>query len=146
MIERAKPGHAGEIFELHDKATRLICSSSYPPEIIKIWNEGRKAERLKTVIENEQVYIYIQDRIMKGYVHFNMNTIAGLYVNADTINKGIGRKLFEFAVKHIHDRPVKLQSTLNAIGFYKKMGCLPLGYSIIRRNDRDIYVLDMEYV
>ena len=146
MFERALESDTKEISELHSIAIKQIFSASYPPEIIENWNVGRTLKGLKNIIIQENFFILRSNGSIEGFVHFNNDEIIGLFLRLDCIGKGLGRKLFEFAVSEINQRPVKLLASLNAVDFYRHMGCNSKGHTVVRRNERDIYFLKMEYM
>ena len=145
MLERAQIFDAEEISKLHSIAIENVCSSHYPPEIIEIWNKGRELSGLVSLISSDNFFVVRSNKVIEGFVHFRGNEIIGLFLRLDSIGKGLGRKLFEFAVSEIDQRPVKLLASLNAVEFYKHMGCQANGYIVERRNDRDIYFAEMTY-
>lgn len=145
MFERALVTDAEEVTALHSRAIGQVCSFSYPPEIIEIWNVGRTIDGLREIILIDEFYLERNDGLIDGFVHFNENEIVGLFLRLECIGKGLGRKLFEFAISKISCRPVKILASLNAVEFYKHMGCFEKGYKVERRNDRDIYFMEMQY-
>jgi ribosomal protein S18 acetylase RimI-like enzyme len=144
-IDRATPDQAGRLFELMVGAIEVGCASSYPPEIIAIWNEGRSVERQRHVIAEAEIYSIIDDGITRGFVHIGDSEIVGLFVHPDDHRRGYGTDLFRFAVDKIEKRPITIKSTLNAVGFYEKLGCSKVATELVRRNDHDIYIEKMEY-
>lgn len=145
MLERAQNSDAKEIKTLHSISIEEICSSHYPPEIIAIWNKGRKLEGLINLICSDNFFVERNNGVIDGFVHFNKDEIIGLFLRVECIGKGLGKKLFEFAVSEIDERPIKILASLNAVEFYSHMGCVEKGYIAERRNDRDIYFLEMAY-
>jgi GNAT superfamily N-acetyltransferase len=145
MFEKASLSYTKEISDLHSKAVEQIFSAAYPPEIIGNWNAGRTLEGLKKIIITEDFYVLRDNGNIEGFIHFSNDEIIGLFLRLDCIGKGLGRKLFEFAVSEIDQRPIKLLVSLNAVDFYKHMGCISKGHTTVRRNERDIYFLKMEY-
>ena len=145
MLERALETDAEEISKLHSMAIENICSSHYPPEIIKIWNKGRELTGLKNLISSDDFWVIRNNCVIEGFVHFKDNEIIGLFLRLDFIGQGLGRKLFEFAASEIDQRPIKILASLNAVEFYKHMGCEAKGNIVERRNDRDIYFTEMAY-
>ena len=143
-ITRATVKQSKRLFEIMVKAVEIGCATAYPPEIIKIWQKGRTPESMAEVISQKEIYYLRDKKIIRGFVHIGDAEICGLCVHSDYHRKGYGRKLFKFAVDKIGTRPVKVSSTLNAEPFYKKMGCRKTGTGLIRRHNRDIYVIHME--
>ena len=121
------------------------CSKHYPKEIIDIWHLGRTEEAMGEVINDQKVYVKIDNSNACGFVHFDESEIIGLFINPMFYKQGCGRELFEFSLNQIKNRPIEVYSTLNAIGFYERMGCIRNSPCLVRRHERDIYVEHMRY-
>lgn len=144
-FERASKADAEEISRLHSAAVEQIFSTAYPPEIVESWNAGRTPSGSIEIISSEEFYVLRNHESIEGFIHFHADEIIGLFLRIDCIGKGLGRELFEFALSKIDRRPVKLLASLNAVDFYKHMDCVSKGHTIVRRNERDIYFLEMQY-
>jgi len=146
MIEKALAGDVEDIFNLHADVVNRVCGAFYPAEIIAVWNHGRSAQDLLAFIENDGFFVIREAGRIIAFVHFTEIQLQGLFVAYGWHGKGLGKRLFEFAAKQMSGRPIQIKATLNAIEFYKRIGCIAKGYSAVRRNERDIYVLKMEYI
>lgn len=133
--------------EIWRDSVQKVISASYPQEIMDIWfrYEPHEHEHWRVEIESKAVYILRSDSEICGWVMFDEQELHGLFVKSSCQGQGFGREMFEFAVTHMTKRPVKILATLNAVPFYECMGCLAEGMSVVRRTERDIYVVNMYY-
>ena len=143
-IRKAQPDDAEALFDIMVRATGTNCSASYPPEIMEIWHKGRTPDGMRKIIITDEFYCLTDDRKPLGFVHFTDTEIVGLCIDPEYHGIGVGTRLFEFAASRIPARPLRVNSSLNAEGFYQKRGCVRVGMGTIRRNDHDIYVVKME--
>jgi ribosomal protein S18 acetylase RimI-like enzyme len=63
-----------------------------------------------------------------GWLHRAANSIEGLYVSPPAARQGVGTALVRLAETHIAQRGhhfVVLESSLNAVGFYLRLGYTP---------------------
>lgn len=106
-------------------------------EIMQIWqNENIKAhnfipkeywkenyEYVKKILPNSEIYVYIEQNKIKGFIGINNNYIEGIFIDSDSQNKGVGTALLNKAKEE------KMKLLLNvyeknkkAIRFYEKNG------------------------
>lgn len=144
-IERATPDQAPQLFDIMVRATEAGCASHYPPDILAIWHQGRSVGGMAGVIADGGVYCLTDQAQIRGFVHLDKSEIVGLFVHSSDHRKGYGAALFRFAAGTIRERPVRVNATLNAVPFYEKQGCRRMGLASVRRHERDIYIMRMEW-
>ena len=143
-IRAATTEDAPRLFEIHDRAVAGGGADHYPQEILDVWNEGRSIEGLAGAISKGDFYVLFDSETIFGFMHLDEPEIVGLFIDPDVQRKGHGAELFRFAVSSMSSRPLKLDSTLNAVAFYTRMGCWRGAVKNVRRRGRDIYVVEME--
>lgn len=99
---------------------------------------------MSEVLFYENFYVLEDESEARGYVHLGEGKIIGLFVDPEHHGKGYGKALFDFARNEIRERPIKILATLNAVDFYAKFGFEKVAMQTVRRNERDIYVWEME--
>lgn len=144
-IGKATADQAPRLFEIMLAATEVGGAPFYPREVMRVWHKGRSVEGMRGVIARGDVYSLEVDGAVRGFVHISDSEVLGLFVHPDDHGKGHGTELFRFALDRIPTRPVVLLSTLNAVPFYARLGCRTLATESVRRHDRDIYVVRMEF-
>ena len=80
-------------------------------------------EYVKKLLPNSEIYVYIENDKIEGFIGINEDYIEGIFVNSNYQNKGIGTALLNKA------KEAKEELTLNvyeknrkAIKFYEKNG------------------------
>ena len=80
-------------------------------DIMQIWqNENIRAhnfiskeywknnyEHVKKLMPNSEIYVYIEQGKVKGFIGINNNYIEGIFIDSDSQNKGIGTALLNKA-------------------------------------------------
>jgi len=128
-LRRMSPNDVDEIINVHKKSIYGLCKDFYTEKQMEVWtsmfnhrifNDGMKNPN------NIGVVALHNDKII-GYGFFNNQDkeIKGIYLVPDVVKKGIGYKILSelesIAKKDGLDELV-LNSTLNAVAFYKKCG------------------------
>lgn len=134
-----------EIYRIHTEAIKKKCSTCYGAEDVSAWvARQEKAKYLPFIVANEIIVAEIaQSRRVVGFGHLTADTgadsdetadgkamqIRGLFADPDCVVKGVGTAL----VKELENRAkkfgavrVKVNSSLNAVEFYKKCGFFAL--------------------
>ncbi|MEX0330417.1 MAG: GNAT family N-acetyltransferase [Puniceicoccaceae bacterium] len=144
FIRKAKAADATRLFEILVESTAAGGAGYYPEDILEDWHRGRTVRGMSEVLFYENFYVLEDESEPRGYVHLAEGKIVGLFVDPKDHRKGYGRALFEFARNEIKERPIKILATLNAVEFYARFGFEKIAMQTVRRNERDIYVWEME--
>lgn len=136
IFKEIKSGSDEDLKELSKLAQR-IWNVHYPPiighaQVDYMLGNIYSIESLKRQINIERNIIYgaYSENEMTGFIAYSKTGpeeyfIHKLYVNTDSHRKGIGRSLFEFVLKNL--KPKRIRLTVNrenytAINFYFKIG------------------------
>lgn len=139
MVRRATIDDARAIHEAHMLSIQTVCIQEHTAEEIRGWG-GRpynEAQRVLSIQKNLVWVVELNGKI-EGYAAIQLlekdgqrfGYIAGLYLSLVALGRGYGRQMFDLmmdAAKEYSAQKVKLESTLTAHGFYKKMGFLDAG-------------------
>lgn len=80
------------------------------------------------------MYVAEVDGRIVGFGHASSDEIVALFVDPDSVRRGVGRKLIEEGVRRMDAEVVRLEATLNGVPFYEKCGFRCVGSkSIVRR-------------
>ncbi len=83
----------------------------------------KKYYSVKTAIKSAKVYVYEKNDEIRGFIGTTGNYIAGLFVNKDFQNKGIGRKLLNKVKSNVSDIYLNVYvKNSKAVKFYRKNG------------------------
>lgn len=87
----------------------------------------------QAIQEVETLLVMTQHDQLIGFLGMNKTFIEMLFIDPIYRNKGYGKQLIQYAIKHKHAQEVSVnEQNPNAIGFYEKMG-----FVIYRRSEMD---------
>ena len=125
-VRKAKVTEAQAIIDLHADTIRKINSRDYSQAQVEMWIGTRSIEITQSMIENGEYCVCVDHTgNLLGQGHLKENEIFGLYVSADHQSQGIGSDILEYMEKEAREAGIKelhSQSTITALGFYKKHG------------------------
>jgi len=142
-VRKAKVTEAQAIIDLHDDTIRKINSRDYSQAQVEMWIGTRSIEITQSMIESDE-YCVCVDHTGKllGWGHLKENEIFGLYVFADHQSQGIGSAILEYMEKEAREAGIEelhSQSTIIALGFYRKQGYEELDH--VRLGKARLYAL-----
>lgn len=124
-------------------------------EIMQIWkNENIKAHKfiskeywennynyVKEILPNSEIYVYIFEEKIVGFIGLNSNYIEGIFVDTNNQCNGIGSSLLNKVKENRNNLTLKVyQKNINAINFYKKNGF------IVENEETDESTNEIEYI
>jgi GNAT superfamily N-acetyltransferase len=116
------------IMMTHVAAIRETCSAAYKPDEIAAWTSGgMNPDRYLPGITKGRMLVAVVDEAVVGFCEFDAATgeVLGMFVAPAHLRRGIGRGLLrtvEATAGQCGLRRLHLQSTLNAIDFYRAHG------------------------
>ena len=128
-IERAKASQAARLTQIAHAAKSYW---GYPAHWIELWHDQLHISA--AFIDANAVYVAIVDDVILGFYALTGSgeklQMEDLWVMPVAIGQGIGRVLFQHALKHaarLGARIVEIEADPNAEGFYQKMGAETVG-------------------
>lgn len=134
IVRWAKLSDMEGIHNAHMRSIQQICSRNYTTEQIEAWG-GRKLDKelRSNAILNDLVWVVELEKSIEGYGHLKFvpgeqgqeARMAGLFLTTRVFRRYFGKKLVELMFKECETRNVEfmsLDSTLNALDFYQKIG------------------------
>jgi ribosomal protein S18 acetylase RimI-like enzyme len=118
---------------LHDirvAAIRHLSVTHLSPCEAEDWAGRGGPARVERAIANDEVWVALLDSAVVGWIHRSDNSIEGLYVSPHAACQGVGTALVRLAEGRIAltgKQLVVLESSLNAVGFYVRLGYSPSG-------------------
>jgi putative acetyltransferase len=125
VIRVATPIDAQHIHELHLAAVRKLCAPCYDPDVIEGWLEGRSSKGYLGGIALARVFVAELGSAIIGFCESLPGEIIAVYVDPLHAGTGVGALLLNQALIGAESgaaQSVKLESALNAVGFYKRFG------------------------
>ena len=80
-------------------------------------------EYVKKLLPNSEIYVYIENDKIEGFIGINEDYIEGIFVNSNYQNKGIGTALLNKAKEGKEELTLNVyEKNRKAIKFYEKNG------------------------
>lgn len=85
----------------------------------------RTAETYEALIAKGQMVVAEQGGKIVGFVDSEPGEVTRLFLLAGAAGSGLGKRLLEIGIQNArldHEGPIKVESTVNAEGFYRRHG------------------------
>ncbi|MBQ0783787.1 MAG: GNAT family N-acetyltransferase [Amphritea sp.] len=146
-IRPAKQDDLETISSIYYRSITKLCSSAYPAEVIKRWRLSKTAESRTGQVTNKSLWVAQLDDRLVGFLHALEGEIVALFVDPVAAGKGVGKALIALGLEESArpGLPIKVESTLNAAGFYQYYGFVEQRRSVYSHgnNEFDIEVVEM---
>jgi len=126
----ADPSDVMSLHEIRQAAIRQLSLTHLSLCQAADWAERGGIPRVEQAIARDEVWVATRGALVVAWLHRAGNSIEGLYVSPPAARQGVGAALVRLAEGHIAQggHPlVILQSSLNALGFYMRLGYAPGG-------------------
>ncbi len=126
-IRKANQTDAHAIYNVHIASIKHSCSGSYPKHSIDAWVASKSPDFYRNLNDSSVLIVAQEADHITGFGLLNLcdKSIESLYLDPMWLGRGIGRILLmefeQIAIDYSIDT-LKVSSTLNAIGFYHRMG------------------------
>jgi putative acetyltransferase len=123
-----RPANRSDVTILHDirvSAIRQLSVTHLALCDAEDWAGRGGVPRVERAIANDEVWVALFDSAVVGWIHRSGNSIEGLYVSPQAARQGVGTALVRLAesrIAHAGEQVVVLESSLNAVGFYVRLG------------------------
>ena len=124
----AGPADVTNLYDIRQAAIRQLSLTHLSECEAVDWAERGGMPRVERAIARDEVWVATLGPQLVGWLHRAANSIEGLYVSPPTARRGVGTALLRLAESHIAQRGhplVVLESSLNAMGFYLRLGYAP---------------------
>ena len=127
QIRKAKTKDIRAITKLHKKIVSEVNSAFYSPEVIKEWLNKISEGNVNHQFQNSVWIVAEIDSKIIGFGQYSVKDRQIYQINVDPkyLNQNIGKRLYEYienGFKNNEIGKINLNSTLNAVGFYQKLG------------------------
>jgi putative acetyltransferase len=146
-IRQASPLDAPRIHELHLASVRALCARSYAPAILEGWLANRSPDGYLRGIASGALFVAEADGEIVGFCEGVVREVRAVFVDPRWVGRGVGSALLAQALTIAGagaSRPVRLESTLNAVTFYERHGFRQISQGTVRRNQLEIPIVVME--
>jgi GNAT superfamily N-acetyltransferase len=124
-LRPARKGDGEALFDVTRRSVEALANEHYTPEQIAGWMGDRTPAYYEELIALGQVVVAeFKDTVM-GFVDSEPGEVTRLFLLPGVAGSGLGTKLLTIGIENArkgHSGPIKVESTINAEGFYRKHG------------------------
>jgi len=138
---------APRLHELHTTSVRALCSGHYAPEVIDGWLLNRRPQGYLAPIERGDIFVAEYCSTIVGFGEGVPGAIIAVYVDPIALKRRVGSAIMHHALEIArggHVGPVRLEATLNAVGFYQHFGFREVARSSVCRGQIAVPCVVME--
>ena len=111
------------IYELISALAKEHVFQTFEQEGPKYFLSSLQANIDEIMINPEKMYLLLVNKELIGAAGFGLNGhINHFFIRTIDQRRGLGRLLFDAVKKNIKSKVIDVNSSLNAIGFYEKLG------------------------
>ena len=126
-VRRARPEDGEEIGRVHRDSIRGLCGGHYAPEKIEVWARPRPPGHYERAILGKDFYVAEESGEIVGFGVLDAETreVEAVYVGPSAAGRGVGMKILrtlEGRARELGLESLRLDSSLNAVGFYERAG------------------------
>jgi N-acetylglutamate synthase-like GNAT family acetyltransferase len=124
-VRKFRDDDALEASDLIRKTLSEVNSKFYPKSVIKYMYNEFSPKFLIELSKEREFFVAIEKSKIIGTITIIKDYIGTVFVNPENLFKGIGTKLMyniEDLAKQRKIKKLRLQSSINAVGFYEKLG------------------------
>lgn len=125
-IRKATRRDVDDVWAIRNAAICNQCVDYYPADILKTWARSEISELFTNIVEQHfYLAVYINLTVGTGMINTDTGKIDAIFVHPNHMRKGVGRKMIKFLEDiALQNRLqlITLESTLNAVVFYRKCG------------------------
>jgi GNAT superfamily N-acetyltransferase len=129
VLRPARRGDGESVFDLTWMSVKALAKDHYSAEIIANWMGERSPAFYEELIDNGLMVVAEQDGVLVGFVDAEPGEVTRLFVQPNASGRGLGRRLLQIGIEQArrgHEGPIRVEATLNAVGFYERHGFRPL--------------------
>ena len=121
----ARTEEAEAIFTITKASIAGLGRRHYSENQIENWMGERSPVYYERLIDNGRLYVCEKDDRIVGFVDADPGEVTRLFLLPEVAGKGVGKRLLEIGIAQArlnHAGPIRVESTLNAEGFYERFG------------------------
>ena len=112
------------------RVIKEVCASHYAPEEIEAWAKPRNPDHYVESIHSTEFYVSEENGNIIGFGTLNQASeeVEAVYVVSEVARRGIGQRILcklEERARDLGWKSLHLDSSLNAIPFYQRLGYEP---------------------
>lgn len=124
-LRPARAGDGQTLFDVTVQSVQALANNHYKSEQLAGWMGDRTAEYYEEIIKKGRTVVAEENGEVLGFVDSDPGEVTRLFLLPEAAGRGLGKRLLEAGVEHAtreYSGPIKIESTLNAQGFYERHG------------------------
>ncbi len=99
-------------------------------------------EYVKSILPNAELYVYLVNNKIIGFIGMNTNYIEGIFVDTNSQHNGIGTLLLNKVKENRNNLVLKVyKKNTNAINFYKRNGFIITNENVDKNTNEAEYIM-----
>jgi N-acetylglutamate synthase-like GNAT family acetyltransferase len=148
-IEKAKENDINEIVRIHKASVRKTNAEIYSQKAIQEWIEPINFQNIKKQFESTNWFVVEYNNKIVGFAQIALdeNSLYQINIDPEYQGKRIGNELYKFLEKEFKKNGANriiLNSTLNALDFYKHLGFKEIKPIKLRLKTQEVEMVRME--
>ncbi len=130
----ARQGDGEALFDVTRRSVTALARHHYSPVQIAGWMGDRTPQYYEDLIVQGQIVVAEYKGTVMGFVDAEPGEVTRLFLLPGIAGSGVGARLLAIGIENArkgHSGPIKVESTINAEGFYRRHGfrTVKRGYS-----------------
>lgn len=124
-LRKACQGDGRAVFDVTRLSVRTLARNHYSPGQIAAWMGDRTPDYYEALIAKGRMVVAEQNDRIVGFVDAEPGEVTRLFLLEEAAGSGLGKRLLEIGIMNArlgHDGPIRVESTINAEGFYQRHG------------------------
>lgn len=124
-LRPARPGDGEALFDVTRRSVEALAKHHYTPEQIAGWMGERTPAYYEDLIAKGEVVVAEFKGTVMGFVDSEPGEVTRLFLLPGVAGSGLGARLLAIGIENArkgHTGPIKVESTVNAEGFYRRHG------------------------
>ncbi|MCK5022088.1 MAG: GNAT family N-acetyltransferase [Candidatus Pacebacteria bacterium] len=148
-IRKAKEIDIEDIERIHKSCIQKTNAKIYDQKVIGEWIEPINFQNIKKQFESTKWFVLEKDNKIVGFAQIALDDDSIYQINIDTEyqKQGLGVLLYKFLEKEFkknNTEKINLNSTLNAIDFYKQLGFKEIKPIKLKLKTQEVKMVKME--
>jgi GNAT superfamily N-acetyltransferase len=125
LLRPAQRGDGQSVFDVTWLSVNGLAKTHYSAEQIACWMGKRTPAYYEDLIAKGGMVVAERNGAIVGFVDAEPGELTRLFIVPSAAGSGLGRRLLHIGIEHArrgHVGPIKIESTLNAVGFYERHG------------------------
>lgn len=130
-LRPAQRGDGAAVFDVTRRSVAALAKEHYSPEQIAGWMGERTPAYYEALIAEGGMVVAERAGLIIGFVDAVPGEVTRLFLLPEAAGTGLGKRLLEVGVERAragHSGAIRLESTINAEGFYRRHGFRSIGH------------------